>query len=140
MSVWLYQINQKLWPPNRYRMEIWEGQTWSWPVGRMQGKGETIQTGDIVAFFYAPSGGANPGFYGWAIIQEYIDTDPPHILFRPVSPSDYLKMSPWWNEEAKSLADRIRGNFKQITLWRIPQEEWANLNQGIRRWFANATK
>lgn len=33
MATWLYQINQKEWPPERYRVEIWEGERWRWPFG-----------------------------------------------------------------------------------------------------------
>jgi|GEM_PF-3554690 hypothetical protein len=26
MATWLYQINQQEWPPEKYRMDIWEGE------------------------------------------------------------------------------------------------------------------
>lgn len=140
MNIWFYQINQQSWPPNRYRLEIWENQTWSWPIGRMHGGGVEIETGDVVVFFYAPSGGDDPGFYGWAIVQEFVDFGRPEILFRPVSPSDFLKMCPWWDEEAKALADDIRGKFKQITLWRVDHKDWMRLSNGIRFWLGKGNK
>jgi len=33
MSTWFYQLNQQLWSPERYRLEIWENERWSWGVG-----------------------------------------------------------------------------------------------------------
>jgi hypothetical protein len=29
MGTWMYQINPKYWPPERYRLEIWEGERWN---------------------------------------------------------------------------------------------------------------
>ena len=136
MSAWLYQINQKSWTPNRYRIEIWENERWSWPLGTVQHGGTEIKAGDIVIFFYAPYGGDDPGFYGWAVITEYLEGDNPEILFKPVSPSNYLKMTPWWDEDAKSLVDKIRGGFKQKTLWIIDRPDLGKIRTGIRNWLA----
>ena len=33
MAMWLYQMDQRQWPPNSYRLDIWEHQRWSWPIG-----------------------------------------------------------------------------------------------------------
>jgi hypothetical protein len=32
MGMWLYQINARIWDSERYRVEIWEGNTRCWPV------------------------------------------------------------------------------------------------------------
>jgi len=137
VSTWLYQINQQWWEPRRYRVEIWEGERWSWPVGRKTGAKEQPQAGDTVAFFYAPTGGHDPGFYGWAIITEWLPgEDRDEMYFRPASPSDHLKMHPWWDSEAQVLADQIRGAVKQGTLWHVTEELAQVLRQGITRWSA----
>ena len=137
MSMWLYQISPTTWSPNRYRLEIWENERWSWAVGRKTGKGEVPEAGDTIVFFYAPSGGHEPGFYGWAVVMEWLD-EQSLLYFRPVAPSDHLKMCPWWDGEARSLADEIRGAVKQGTLWQVPQTLAKKPCQGITRWIGRA--
>jgi hypothetical protein len=34
MSYWFYQISQETWEPERFRIEIWENERWSWTVRR----------------------------------------------------------------------------------------------------------
>lgn len=102
------------------RLEIWEGERWYWEVRQAVGaREEGPVPGDVLVFFYTPTGGADPGFYGWAVELEWLREER-LIYFRPVSPSDRLKMRPWWDEKAAELADRIRGRVKQGTLWRVP--------------------
>lgn len=135
MSMWLYQLSEKLWEPQRYRAEIWEAERWSWEVGRQVGAAEPPRQGDTVVFFYAPAGGRDPGFYGWAVITEWLTSDEGcRIYFRPVAPSDHLKMHPWWDKEAEGLANQIRGTVKMGTLWRISENLSASLRRGITRW------
>jgi len=136
MSMWLYQMNQKMWHPRRYRLEIWEGEHWSWSVGHKVGATkEPPQQGDTVVFFYAQAGGHDPGFYGWAVITEWLSGEE-QMYFRPVAPSDHLKMHPWWDAEADKLADKIRGSVKQGNLWRIDEEQANRLRQGITGWLS----
>src|SRR5690349_22533591 len=85
-----------------------------------------------------PSRGDEPGFYGWAIVLTTHE-DERGMYFRPVSPSDHLKMDPWWNDEAKTLADEIRGKVKQGTLWRIPDLLATRISSGIISWLAAAS-
>lgn len=106
----MYQLNQKNWSPNRYMLEIWEGERWVWPVGQKLARGQSPEPGDTIVFFYAPSGGKDAGFYGWAVILEWLD-DVSHLYFRATSPSDHLKMHPWWDEKAVLLANKIRGKM-----------------------------
>ena len=134
MSMWLYQINQQWWAPQRYRVEIWERERWSWPVRRKVGAIEDPQPGDTVVFFYAPSGGPDPGFYGWAVITEWLSGEQDEMYFRPVAPSDHLKMHPWWDADAQALADQIRGKVKQGTFWRVAEDLSATLRRSITRW------
>jgi hypothetical protein len=61
MAMWLYQLNQEKWPPARFRLEIWEGQKWSWLLGRAAGAGRgqnRPEAGDIVVFFGTSRGSA----------------------------------------------------------------------------------
>lgn len=138
MSMWLYQINQKLWEPQRYRVEIWERERWSWSVGRKVGATEEPpRQGDTVVFFYARTGGPDLGFYGWAVITEWLPGDRDNqdqMYFRPVAPSDHLKMHPWGTKEAEELANQIRGKVKQGNLWRVPENLSVSVRRGITRW------
>lgn len=86
-----------------------------------------------MVFFYAPTGRADPGFYGWAVVLEWL-REGGVIYFRPVSPSDRLKMHPWWDEKAAELAERIRGRVKQGTLWRVPEDLVPELREGLVAW------
>lgn len=137
MATWLYQMNQKTWTPRRYRIEIWEGQPWQWQVNRMVGHDEIPTAGDTVAFFYAPSSGLEPGFYGWAVVMEWLP-DTSEMTFRPAAPSDHLKMHPWWDDEAQKLADDIRGRVKQATLWYIEDQNTRQLRDGLRHWLCGS--
>jgi hypothetical protein len=136
MSMWLYQLSTDLWGPERYRLEIWEGERWSWPVGVKATGGRVPTPGDTVVFFYAPSGGAEPGFYGWAIVLEWYPVSTSPLYFRPTAPSDFLKMVPWWNEEARKIADEIRGKMKQRTLWLVSPDLARAVRRGIADWLA----
>ena len=138
MSTWMYQMNQQRWPPERYRLEIWEGERWNWPVGRKVPADETPLPGDVVVFFNSKSGAPDPGFYGWAVILEWYTVVPVNMYFRPVAPSDALKMNPWSDDHALTLADDIRGRVKQGTLWRVPDELVPRLRKGIFEWLRGA--
>ena len=137
MSMWLYQIDAKTWSPQRYRLEIWEGERWSWPVRKKTLHDHEPEPGDIVAFYNTPSGGTDYGFYGWAIILEWYAGD--LLYFRPVAPSDFLKMHPWRDEAAKNLANRIRGKVKQGTFWYVPEELEFALREGVASWLGAAS-
>ena len=66
-------------------------------------------------------------------------SEEPQIHFRPVRPSDLLKMRPWWEPQAHDLADRIRGGMKQRTLWQVSDELARELRDGITRWTGTST-
>ena|SRR6266536_3987548 len=133
MATWFYQINSQSWPQERYRIEIWEGERWSWPVGQKLTQGHVPAVGDVITFFYAKGGNVDPGFFGWAVILEWLRENST-LYFRAVSPSDQLKMDPWWDEEAEDLANRIRGKMKQRTLWFVELEDARRLRAGIKKW------
>lgn len=136
MSYWFYQLNQQRWEPERFRIEVWENERWSWTVGRAVFGGEEPIAGDSVAFFYAPAGGNDPGFFGWAVVLEWHrdHDDNRTIYFRPVSPTNHLKMHPWWNEEARAIADEVRGSVAQGNLWRVSDDLWKRIREGVTTW------
>jgi len=135
MSCCFYQINQEYWPPERFRIEIWENERWSWAPRKLSGGGEP-QPGDSMAFFYAKAGGIDPGFYGWAVVLEYhkAHDDRKKLYFRPVTPTNHLKMYPWWNREAQDIANEVRGPMAQGTIWRVSDEQWRRIRKGITAW------
>jgi hypothetical protein len=96
-------------------------------------RGEIPNPGDTLLFFYAPSGGNDPGFYGWAVILEWLEIHS-HLYFRAVAPSDYLKMRPWWDDDARDVAEAIRGKMKQRTLWIVSDDLVRRVREGIKSW------
>jgi len=140
MSSWLYQISAEVWPPERYRYEIWENEKWAWPVGTKTPKKEIPQPGDVIFFFYAKTGGKDPGIYGWAVVLEWYQNSSTPLYFRTVAPSDYLKMDPWWNEKAEELVNRIGGKFAQKTLWLVDDIIVKELRIGVADWLSRGNK
>lgn len=136
MSTWLYQLNAQDWSPEAFRYEIWEGKSWHWGYGRKQDKTEP-ETGDTIVFFYAPSRCKDPGFYGWAVLERHHEKNQ-SLYFVPAAPTNYLKMDPWWNSTAESLAKDIRGKMTQATLFKISDEQRAHLRAAIRSHLASS--
>jgi hypothetical protein len=139
MSYWFYQMNQEDWKPERFRVEIWENERWRYGVGRLIGS-ERPNSGDSVVFFYAKTHGPNPGFYGWAVVLEYYEkeSDEKFLYFRPVAPTNHLKMHPWWNGEAENVANEVRGAVYQGTLWKVSERHWGRIRNGITTWVGGA--
>ncbi|MDR0535169.1 MAG: hypothetical protein LBG65_02260 [Puniceicoccales bacterium] len=113
MSTRLYQLNAQDWSPETFRYEIWEGKPWHWRYGKKLAKA-LPETGDTIVLFYAPSGCDDPGFYGWAVLER-CHAESQTLYFLPATPTNHLKMDPWWNEDAKRLVDAIRGKMTQAT-------------------------
>jgi hypothetical protein len=133
--MWLYQLSQAEWTPERYRLDIWEGERWRWPVGKITGSGRPA-AGDRVVFFFAQTACPEPGFYGWAVVLQW-EEEEKRFYFRPVAPSDQLKMCPWWDGPAgaaEQIADQVRGQVPRGTLWRVPDELAAAIGAGIAGW------
>lgn len=139
MSMWLYQLSQNSpWPPERFRLEIWEGRPWHWNHGNKIGDGEP-DAGDTLVLFYSKSGGAGFGFYGWAVIEKYdgkSEPDYPTLYFTPTAPTDHLKMDPWNTAEAQKLVDAIRGRVPLATLFLVPEKFEPEVRRGIRLWLS----
>jgi hypothetical protein len=138
MSTWLYQMNQQSWPPQKFRCVIWEKHAWNWGYGTKRGGGE-ITAGDTLVFFYSPSGGNDPGIYGWAVITQW-DLNAQEIYFTPATPTDYLKMDPWWDASAKKIVNDIRGKMTQATLFHVPENDVRQVRDGIKRWLHSKRK
>jgi hypothetical protein len=136
MSTWIYQLNPKEWPPEVFRYEIWERERWHWSYGQKRGSA-TPAVGDTIVFFYSRSGGTDPGIYGWAVIERCAP-DSGTLYFIPVAPTDYLKMDPWWDNDAKKVTDDVRGAMKQATLFEVPAEKISVIRAGIRKWIHSA--
>lgn len=117
MAHWLYQMSTDYFPLNRYRTEVWEETTvTNWHIGESTHKPTDVQPGEIIILFYAKTGTPDPGIYGWGIVTFF---DREAINFRPVSPSDYLKMNPLWDDDISDIVDGIRGGMPQGTMYRV---------------------
>lgn len=138
MSTWLFQLSPKVWSPEEYRQEVWQGQTCNWPLRRRPSAANSPALGDTLLLFYSATGGKDPGFYGWAVVLQWVPQSPTPLCFRPAPPSDYMKMHPWWDEEAAELANAIRQPVKVGTLWRVPDALVARIREGVRRWVGAA--
>jgi hypothetical protein len=137
--MWLYQLTQAEWPVNSYRLDIWEGERWSWEVKKVSGTQDVPVPGDTICFYYAKSGCPAPGFYAWAVVLQCVEErDIRRIYFRPVAPSDQLKMRPWWDDEARRVAGAIRGPVPRGTLWPVSDELAAAVGAGFERWVHGA--
>ena len=136
MSTWLYQLNPKSWTPEVFRFEIWEGKHWHWGYGSKR-SADVPGIGDTIVFFYAPSGGDDPGSYGWAVLER-CDVDNKILYFLPVAPTNRLKMDPWWDDQVQEIVDRIRGAVPRATLFPVDLDEAKVIRAGIRRWLSCA--
>src|SRR4051794_26438942 len=138
--MWLYQLTQAEWPINSYRLDIWEGERWRWGVKRVVGTEKTPVPGDTICFYYARADCPAPGFCGWAVVLQWVEEgDARRVYFRPVAPSDQLKMRPWGNEEARKVADAVRGPVPRGTLWLVGEASAAMIGAGIARWVHGVT-
>jgi hypothetical protein len=134
MRMWLYQMSQadpQGWSANRYRIKVWERQETTWPAGQIKPKNKSPEPGDLMALFFAPKRvEEDAGFYGWAVVTKW-EPRSNRITFRPTPPSDMLKMSPWWNDDARRIVDDIRGPQPRGTMWLIPPKPAAQLRERL---------
>ena len=118
--MWLYQMSQAEWPEAQFRLEIWEGGSVYWPTRRVVGKSRP-QPGDRMVCWYAQTGAALPGLVGWGLVLAYMP-DREEICWRPVVPSDELKMAPLFDNDLAIWVDKVRGRFKQSTMWQMSED------------------
>lgn len=103
--------------PDTFREEISEDRGASWNYGDKR-MAKTPDAGDVIFFFYCPTGQKEPGIYGWADV-EGCDVARGKLAFKPKSPTDRLKMRPWWDENVKRIVDAIRRGYPRGTLWPV---------------------
>ncbi len=139
MPAWLYQMTtnenaDRWWYPEGYRQEVWEGQTLTWPTGKIYFREQgQVSVGDTIIFFFAKTGNDEPGIYGWGTI-----IDPPQeayddITFVPKPPSDFLKETPCWDGEVDKLLNEIRRRLYVGTMWNITSGELSKLRKKINQ-------
>lgn len=136
MAMWLHQLNQTSWPPQKFRFDIWENRRIHWEHGKIQSiQSDTLpERGDTVCFFYAEKGGKEPGIYGWAVIEWCDEVD---VCFTPTTPTNHLKIDPWWDGKGgtvSKLVDAIRGNQPRATMFEVPAQVVPGIKQGIKKW------
>lgn len=69
------------------------------------------------------------GLSGWGVILNVRQGD---IRWRPVFPSDYLKMDLLFYQDLSDLVDSIRGRFRRATMWKLSGAQVKSLRKRIR--------
>lgn len=138
MALWLFQLTEKEYPLRNYRLQVWEHERWRFFARTMEGSQHPPEPGDVVVFFYAPTGADEAGFCGWGVVLQWIEHAPENreLCFRPAAPNDFLKLHPWNDEDAIELANEIRGPMAQRTLWPIKEAQARKLREGISAWLS----
>ena len=125
--------NKEGWAPADYRLIVWEGEVVDWPTGRITSPtNEKPTPGDVVMFFFTKSSTPHPGIYGWALITK-VNRKGDRIHFRALPPSDMLKIDPIYDEVIEQLIERVRGKFRQGTMWSIVRADFIILKDQIRK-------
>lgn len=138
MNAWLYQMrNNRDWTPADYRAEVSEGKpvTWSHDSLRIYPRGRHLAKGDVLFFYFVPTGCSEPGLYGWGKVVKW-DPKQKELTFHALPPSDARKKQPSWNYRIKQLIDAIRLTQNVGTMWRIVSDRQAaallqELNRGL---------
>ena len=133
MGTWAYPLSAKTWSPSSYRLEAWERERIARPLRKAPGRARP-EPGDLVLFFCAEGEGDDPGFYGWSVVLAF-DADAALLHLRPAAPSDFLKMRPWWDDQAAELVERLRGG-RGAGLQRVTPKLRDRIRDGIGDWCA----
>jgi hypothetical protein len=136
--MWIYQMNQKDWPPENFRCEIWEEQCLSWGY-RKKMSAAMPAPGDTLVFFYASRDGKDLGIYGWAVIVRCSEKSQ-KIYFRPTTPTNHLKMDPWWDEAVQIITKDVRGPMPRATLFPVQKKNVSKIRWGIQKWLCSGAK
>lgn len=112
MKSWLYQMTTKNWSEENYRAEVWEGTEIPFSIGRVTGDRATPRptVGDRIFCWYTKWANKAPGLCGWGVVTALTARREEALVWRPVFPSDLLKMSPLIDEELNQQIDTIRPN------------------------------
>jgi hypothetical protein len=116
-AVWLYQMSANIWKETQYRLQVWEAIPVYWPAKQIKGE-QRPAPGDRILCWYAKAGATSPGLCGWGVVLSF-DDESNEIAWRPVFPSDLMKMHPLFDTSIAARVDSIRGKVPRGTLWRI---------------------
>ena len=139
MAFWLYQLSENVWSLSDYRFEMWENNSENWRVGRVSPGGSLVESGDIVVLYYAKANAVDCGIVGWGVALWYNKwmehgKEVKELRFRLAPPSDYLKMSPLYNETIQNTVNQIRG-ANQGTMWMIEKNDMTTIRREITKVF-----
>ena len=123
-------MRSSLWKPEKYRMKVWEHEKCEFKTGKIIPSDEKPKSGDTIIFFYVKTDTNEPGIYGWGIILKY-DKKEKNVLFRPTSPSDYLKMNPILGNDIENLINEIRGKTPRGTMWKVTDDQVIIIRKNI---------
>jgi hypothetical protein len=114
-------MSADLWKESQYRLQVWESTPVFWPARQIRGP-LLPAPGDRMLCWYVRTGGETPGLCGWGIVLSF-DEESNEIAWRPVYPSDLLKMRPLFDESISARIDEVRGKFAQGTMWMIERSD-----------------
>ena len=114
-------MSADMWEETHYRLQVWEGNPVFWPTGQIKGRLRP-SAGDRMFCWYAKTHSTSPGLCGWGVVLSY-DSNGAQIVWRPVFPSDFMKMHPLYDVTIAAKIDAIRGRVAQGTLWRIERSD-----------------
>lgn len=89
-----------------------------------------FEPGDTLVFLYVKTYATDPGIYGWGIVS-WCNQEELH--FRPVFPSDYLKVNPVPVVKVAKFVDKLRGGMKMGTMWEMEQELFEKFRKEISK-------
>jgi hypothetical protein len=130
--MWLYQVNSEFWTVEDYRYDSWEGDVNEWMHGTINGETDP-QRGDIILVWFDKGTTEDPGLYGWGIVMD-MDHLEKSIAFRPVFPSDLIKMKPIFEDEIEEIVDKVKGEFPIGTMWALDKEAEKEVRELIYDW------
>jgi hypothetical protein len=129
-AVWLYRMSADSWKEAKYRLRVWEGIPVVWPANQIRG-GQRPTAGDRMFCWYAFTGSTAPGLCGWGLVLSF-DDESNEVEWRPVFPSDLMKMHPLYDKSLAARVDTIRGKMPRGTLWRIERADADWLAKQVR--------
>lgn len=127
--VWLYQLSSAEWSQGEYRLGVNEGQFVAWGVGAKKGSIEP-EPGDRIVCWWAKTGSPEYGVIGWGTIHG--ETYGGGIRWMPHPPTERWSMSPLLSDELEAVVDKIRGGFKQATMFLAENDDAVELISAIR--------
>lgn len=123
-------MSAEYWTETQYRLQVWEEAAVVWPAGKIRAV-HRPQPGDRMFCWYAKTGSTAPGLCGWGVVLNY-EEPINQISWRPVFPSDLLKMVPLINTGLVTRINSVRGKFKQATMWPVDADTCRWLADEIR--------